>query len=308
MGIYFSENTVIKINDPRYPKALKKIGKDTPKQLYYRGSWPADGEAGIFENCLAVVGSRRMTAYGKQITQKLVSEIVGAGLSRPPGITIVSGFMYGIDATAHKTALDVGGRTIAVMPCGINIVHPEYQVKLYDEILENDGLIISEYEGDFLPTLWSYPRRNRIVAGLSRATLVIEAGEKSGSLITANLAKKFNKKIFAVPGPLTSVLSRGINQLIKEGAEVVTCADDVVRFYDVSCGGEVSSPNKKEGGETPPLRTTEERIIQKLQEEPMEIDILSRLLKVPITDLGTIMSLMQIKGLIFIENGKYYVC
>ena len=215
-------DNIVTINDIRYPVSLKAIGKDAPKQLYYKGNW----DENIFENCLAVVGSRRMTTYGKQITQKLVSEIAGKG------ITIVSGFMYGIDATAHKTALNVGGKTIAVMPCGINIVHPEYQVKLYDEILENKGLIISEYEGDFLPTLWSYPRRNRIVAGLSKATLVIEAGEKSGSLITANLAKKFNKKVFAVPGPLTSVLSKGTSQLIKEGADIVTCANDVVNYYD----------------------------------------------------------------------------
>ncbi|MBU2545450.1 DNA-processing protein DprA [Patescibacteria group bacterium] len=294
MGIYSGENAVIKIDDLRYPRLLKEIGRDAPKQLYYRGSWSED----IFDNCLAVVGSRRMTSYGKQITQKLVSEIAGKG------ITIVSGFMYGIDATAHKSALDVGGRTIAVMPCGINIVHPEYQVKLYDEILENDGLIISEYEGDFLPTLWSYPRRNRIVAGLSKATLVIEAGEKSGSLITANLAKKFNKKVFAVPGPLTSVLSKGINQLIKEGAEVVTCAGDVAEFYNVKH----PMSNTFQKCSTSDVEHLEQQIIQKLQEEPMEIDILSRLLKVPITDLGTTMSLMQIKGLVFIENGKYYVC
>ena len=311
---------IVKLNDKNYPSLLKSIGKDAPKQLYYKGNW----DENIFENCLAVVGSRRMTTYGKQITQKLISEIACKG------ITIVSGFMYGIDATAHKAALDVGGRTIAVMPCGINIVHPEYQVKLYDEILENKGLIISEYEGDFLPTLWSYPRRNRIVAGLSKATLVIEAGEKSGSLITANLAKKFNKKVFAVPGPLTSVLSKGTSQLIKEGADIVTCANDVVKFYgnssemfkaklstlarglssatNISRDVERSVPR---GGACDGRGRTstqlEDVIVQKLQEEPMEIDILSRLLKVPITDLGTTMSLMQIKGLVFIENGKYYV-
>ena len=127
---------VIKINDPKYPKLLKKIS-DPPKQLYYKGNYSDSGGESIFENCLAVVGSRRMTTYGKQITEKLVGEIASRG------IIIVSGFMYGIDATAHKAAVDIGGKTIAVMPCGIELVHPEYQVKLYDEILENNGLIIS---------------------------------------------------------------------------------------------------------------------------------------------------------------------
>ena len=187
---------VVTINDPRYPSLLKQIS-DPPKQLYYKGEWQDD----IFENCLAVVGSRRMTTYGKQIAERLVSEIA----SRE--ITIVSGFMYGIDATSHKAAVDIGGKTIAVMPCGIELVHPEYQVKLYDEILENKGLIISEYNGNLLPTNWTYPRRNRLVAGLSKAVMVVEAGEKSGSLITANFARKFKRKIFAVPGPLTSILS-----------------------------------------------------------------------------------------------------
>ena len=153
-------NNIITINDPKYPKLLKQIN-DPPKQIYYRGNW----DEKIFENCLAVVGSRRMTSYGQQITNKLISEIASRG------ITIVSGFMYGIDATAHKTALDVGARTIAVMPCGIERIHPEYQTKLYADILENNGLVISEFEGDSLAAFWTYPKRNRIIAGLSRATI-----------------------------------------------------------------------------------------------------------------------------------------
>ena len=283
-------NGVITINDPKYPKLLKEIS-DPPKQLYYRGNWNED----IFNNCLAVVGSRRMTSYGKQITEKLVSEIA----SRE--IVIASGFMYGIDAQAHQAAIDIGARTIAVMPCGIERIHPEYQTKLYADILENNGLIISEYEGGFLPTLWTYPRRNRIVAGLSKAVMVVEAGLKSGSLITANLAKKYKRKVFAVPGPLTSVLSQGICQLIKEGADVVTGAGDVLEYYNIK----TKIINKKEFNNS--INNVEERIIQKLQQEPMEVDVLSRLLGISAAEIGTTISLMQLKGLIFIENGKYYV-
>ena len=159
------------------------------------------------------------------MTEKLVTELAASG------ITIVSGFMYGIDAAAHKAALLAGGRTIAVMPCGIDLIHPEYQQDLYMEILNNKGLVISEYEGSRAPALWTYPQRNRIVAGLSKAVLIIEAGEKSGSLITANFAKKFGRKVFAVPGPITSENSKGIMQLIKEGAEAVSSAQDILREY-----------------------------------------------------------------------------
>lgn len=291
---------VITIDDLKYPKLLKEIGNDAPKQLYYKGNWPFDttqGKDDIFENCLAVVGSRRMTSYGKQITQELVSQIAGAG------ITIVSGFMYGIDAQAHKAALEGGGRTIAVMPCGIDLIHPDYQETLYQEILENQGLIISEYQADFLPTLWAYPRRNRIVAGLSKAALIVEAGEKSGSLITANFARKFKRKVFVVPGQLTSSLSVGISQLIREGAEVVTGAEDILEFFGVGAG--LSRPK---GEKTSPLQNDiEQRIIEKLQKEPMEIDGLARMLGISAAEIGTIVSLMQIKGLVFEENGKYYV-
>lgn len=285
MGIYVSKN------DINYPKLLKEIGKETPKQLYYRGSW----DKKIFENCLAVVGSRRMTTVGRQITEKLVSQIAARG------ITIISGFMYGIDATAHKAAVDVGGKTIAVMPCGIERVHPEYQIRLYNDILDNQGLIISEYEGDTQPGYWSYPARNRIVAGLSKAVLVIEAGEKSGSLITADLAKKFNRKVFAVPGPITSLVSAGTNGLIKNGdAEMVIRAEDILKFFDIN--NFVKKENKLNLN-----NNIEQKIINILQTEPMEVDLLARNLKICAAELGTTISMMEIRGQIKKENGKYYV-
>ena len=138
---------------------------------------------------MAVVGSRHLTSYGRRITEQLVSQIAAAG------ITIVSGFMYGGDEAAHKATVQVGGKTIAVMPCGINIVHPEYQTDLYDEILRNNGLIISEYEGDFLPTNFTYVQRDRIVAGLSKAVLVTEAALDRARLLQPvmpkNMAEKF---------------------------------------------------------------------------------------------------------------------
>ena len=281
------EEGVVDIKNKKYPKALKEI-KNPPKRLYYRGNWDED----IFENCLAVVGSRRMTSYGRRIAEKMVRDIASAG------VTIVSGFMYGIDATSHRASLDGGGRTIAVMPCGVNIVHPEYQGELYNDILKNKGLIISEFEKDFPPDTWTYPKRNRIVAGLSKSTFVVEAALKSGSLITAGFAKKYKRRIFALPGPTSSKVSEGTNQLIKNGASIVTCAQDILDFYDIKKSDSNNLNFQKAEG-------LEKKILEILKREPMEIDALSRMFEIPSSKIGTILSLMTMKGLISQEGGKY---
>ena len=296
MGVYPCQNSitmenVITIKDKRYPELLGKIGKDAPEKIYYKGNWDSE----IFKNCLAVVGSRRLTSYGRKITEQLVTEIASAG------VTIVSGFMYGGDEAAHKAAAEAGGRTIAVMPCGIDMIHPEYQEELYNKILENKGLIISEYEGKFPPANWTYPRRNRIVAGLSKAVLIVEAGLNSGTLITAEFAKKFGRKIFAVPGPLTSEVSKGTAQLIKEGAEVVTEARDILKDYNIS----LTKPNLAKPSLN--IEGIEQEIINQLQKEPLEADNLARILGMSVSKIGTTLSLMQLKGFINQEGGKYYV-
>ena len=290
-------------NDEKYPKllkeALEKLAQKSlgPKKLYYKGKFTED----IFDNCLAVVGSRHLTSYGRRITEQLVSQIAAAG------ITIVSGFMYGGDEAAHKAAVQVGGRTIAVMPCGINIVHPEYQTDLYDEIQRKNGLIISEYEGGFLPTTYTFVQRDRIVAGLSKAVLVTEAALKSGSLITANYSKRFGRKIFSVPGQITSEVSKGTLKLIKEGAEVCTSAEDILDFFKVSAN-RTSSLRGASGDEAiSKPDTLEQKIIDQLKREPMDADLLARNLIVPASKLGTTLTLMQLKNLISQDSGKYYV-
>jgi len=281
----------IEINNPDYPQLLKQI-PSAPKELYYKGSW----DNSLFENCLAVVGARRITSYGRQITQRLVSEMASAGL------TIVSGFMYGVDATAHKAALDAGGKTIAVMPCGIDMVHPAHQEKLYNEILENKGLIISEFEGSSPPALWTYPKRNKIVAGLSKAVMVMEAASKSGALITAKCAQEYGRGLFAAPGPITSSLSEGTLGLIKKGAIMVTIAKDILDYY-----GLASSLLTAGSKQFLDLSKLEEEIMAKLKQESISIDDLSRLLGIAVSETGTTLSLMQLKGRLFEEGGKYYV-
>ena len=288
---YLDMSKVIDIKSQEYPRLLKEI-KNSPKQLYYKGDWDTE----IFKNCLAVVGSRRMTTYGKHVAERLITKIAAAG------ITIVSGFMYGIDAVSHRAALTAKGRTIAVMPCGINIIHPAYQEKLYNDILDNNGLIISEFKGDFPPDIWTYPKRNRIVAGLSKAALIIEAGVKSGSLITANYAKEYKRKVFAVPGPITSSNSAGIIQLLKDRALIVSRAGDVLEHYDLKSIDSVANRNSFNLGEL------EKKILLQLKQEPLEIDVLARIFEVSASKIGTTLSLMQLQGIISKKGNKYYDC
>jgi DNA processing protein len=285
------DKNIISIKDKKYPKLLKDIGKMAPEQLFYKGEW----DSKIFENCLAVVGSRRLTSYGKKMTEQLVTEIAASG------ITIVSGFMYGGDEAAHRVAIEAEGRTIAVMPCGIDIIHPEYQEELYNKILGNKGLIISEFKGNFPPANWTYPRRNRIVAGLSRAILIVEAGLNSGTLITAEFARKFGRRVFAVPGPLTSEVSRGTAQLIKEGAIIATEVADILKHYGSSAKSNSAKPR------IPQAEGIKKEIIEQLRKEPMEIDVLARVMRISVAKLSVNLSLMQLKGLINQEKGKYYV-
>lgn len=292
---------VVEANDSKYPKALKEalgylVSSLGPKKLYYKGAW----NERLFENCLAVVGSRHLTYYGRKATEQIVTECAAAG------ITIVSGFMYGGDEAAHSATVKCGGKTIAVMPCGIDRIHPETQKKLYQEILDKNGLIISEYPDMDQPQQWTYIQRDRIVAGLCKAVLVTEAALESGSLITASYAKKFGRKIFAIPGPITSEVSKGTNKLIKEGAEPLSEAKQILDFFGLSPAlrslGEGGS-NKYEGK----CDTLENKIIQQLKREPMKADEMARLFAVPVAQLGTSLSLMQLKGFINLDNGKYYL-
>lgn len=281
----------IDINSDEYPHLLRQI-KDPPPKLYFKGNMDPD----IFKEALSVVGSRRMTGYGEIITDKLVSAIAKSG------VTIVSGFMYGIDAQAHNAALETGGRTIAVMPCGIEKIHPEYQANLHERILNNNGLVVSEYPGETPPALWTYPRRNRIIAGLSPILLVIEAGIKSGALITAKIAKNYNKKIFAVPGPLTSTVSMGTALLIKNGAQIVTCAQDILLEYGKKEKDELFSKKEYYG-----LNKAQQKILKILSREPMGIDEIARASGKKIAETGADITILSIKKHLTLNEGKYYL-
>ena len=293
----------VDINDSKYPTLLKNI-PNPPKILYYKGEWGSE----IFENCLAVVGSRKMTSYGTQIVQRLVMEIASRG------VTIVSGFMSGVDAQAHKIALDAGGKTIAVMPCGIDLIHPGNQKELYNRILGSGGLILSEYEGRELPQLWTYPKRNRIVAGLSKSALVIEAALGSGSLITADYACKFNRSVFAVPGSILSSVSAGTLNLIKTGkAKMVTEVEDVLSVFSDMLFKHPSDtpfcahshPKRSEGREH--TEGVSRAVLDLLESEPLNIDELSRETQITPDILGFTITTMLLDGTLSEEGGRYYV-
>lgn len=281
---------VVAKEEARYPERLRGLA-GAPVQLYYRGRW----EGGLFTQCLAVVGTRRMTRYGAQVTEALVAPIAAAG------VTIVSGFMFGVDAAAHRAALAAGGRTIAVMPCGIERIHPAYQEALYGEILRR-GLILSEFPGAMAAALWTFPRRNRIVAGLSQATLVIEGTPESGALITAALARRFGRRVFAVPGPVTSPLSLGPIHLLREGAAVAARAEDVLAFYGKAKG---VRPLSCEKGSDPFLPgSVEGRILRQLEQGAAEPDELARALRLSSAAVGSALSLLQLRGQVVEVDGK----
>lgn len=296
---------IIETKDKRYPASLKEALKNLqkslgPKRLYCKGNWSSE----IFENCLAVVGSRKLTFYGRKATEQLVAEVAAAG------VTIVSGFMYGGDEAAHLATVKVGGKTIAVMPCGINLIHPPNQKELYQKILDTNGLILSEYEDKVLPQNFTYIQRDRIVAGLSKAVLVTEAALNSGSLITASYAKKYGRKIFAVPGQITSDVSKGTIKLIKEGAEPVTSAKDILDFFKITPKFSKTTPhhNLSDRGKYDAVRTNlEDKIIDQLKREPMKADEMARMFAVSVAELGTTLTMMQLKGFIINDSGKYYI-
>jgi DNA processing protein len=281
---------IIKIDDNEYPENLKRI-KSCPKILYYRGNWNNE----LFGKTLAIVGSRRMTRYGREILTKFMPDIVANK------ITIISGFVYGIDSEAHRLCMELGGKTIAVLGGGLDFLSPTENDQLYCDILKSGGLVISEYEADFMPTLWSFPQRNRIVAALStEGILVVEAGLKSGSLITARLGKKQGKTIYAIPGPITAGTSQGTNWLIKsENAKMVTEINDLLTGDEITKAIQINLFDN--------LDEMEKEILSFLKNEELSIDELSRKTNKTIAEITTKITLMSMRGLVEEEGGKVYL-
>lgn len=278
-----------KLPKEKFPKALLEIPQP-PEQLYIIGELPK--EELIY---LCVVGSRKHTSYGKEICEKIIS-----GLKGYP-IAIVSGFAMGIDTIAHKKAMEMGLKTLVFPGSGLSkeAMYPKTNVALMAEVVKNGGCLISEFEPDFKATQWSFPMRNRLMAGISRAVLVIEAEEKSGTLITARLTVEYNRDLLAVPGSVFSVNSKGTNKLIRQGATPITSAEDVLE----ALGFEKEKDEDKQASLFEDL-SKEEKIVIEILREPIPRDDLIRLLKMPTSEANSLISVMEIKGIIKEELGE----
>ncbi len=282
--------SVLTWEDEAYPELLREIPA-APPLIFVRGGFePVDRWS------VAVVGTRRLTAYGRQVTRDLV-----AGLVRN-GVTVISGLARGIDAVAHRTALEEGGRTIAVMACGIDKIYPPEHRDLAREIIDGHGAIISDYPFGSEPESAHFPARNRLISGLSLGVLVIEAGEKSGALITSRFALEQNREVFAVPGNINSPASIGTNRLIQQGGKLVTRVEDILEELNLKMVAEQAVANV-----VLPETAEEAALISQLSSQPVHIDELARLTGLPSSLVSGTLTIMELKGMVQQVGGMNYV-
>ncbi len=282
---------VIALCDPGYPPLLKAISRPPPL-LYYRGTW-FEGE----QPALAIVGSRRCTAYGREVTRRLAKELAVLGF------TVVSGMALGVDTEAHRGALESGGRTIAVLGCGVDICYPSSAARLKAQIAVG-GVVTSEFPLGTAPLPQHFPQRNRIISGLSLGTVVVEAPAKSGALITANYACEQNREVFAVPGNVNSPYSRGCHRLIKEGACLVETVEDILAELTI---GPVAVPLPDPATTKINLPPGEQEILNLIPYQPVSLDWLVRESGLSVEQAGVLVLSLELKGFLRQLPGKYLV-
>jgi DNA processing protein len=276
-------------DSPEYPAALRNIA-DPPPVLYVRGQLlPRD------EWALAVVGTRRATVYGREVTRSLVRGLAASG------VTIVSGLAHGIDTHAHQVALDAGGRTLAVLGSGIDVIYPAENRQLA-ELIAHSGAILSEYPLGAQPESGNFPRRNRIISGLSLGVLVVEGARSSGAMITADYASEQGREIFAVPGNILGPNSAGPNYLIQQGAKLVTTMGDILEELNLTMAAEQAAAR-----EIIPDNETEAILLRHLSAEPLHVDELGRAAQLPINEVASTLTLMELKGKVRQVGGMHYV-
>lgn len=289
---------IIKIDDEEYPANLRTI-YDPPPIIYIKGSIiPNDSQS------ISIVGARKASVYGKSVAENISKELV------LKGFTIVSGMAHGIDASAHNAALDAGGRTIAVMGNGLDIIYPPNNEKLYEKII-NSGAVISEFPMGTEPKKENFPIRNRIISGLSLGTLVVEASNHSGALITANYALEQGREVFAIPGPIFSEISKGTNNLIKQGAKLVESTDDILSelaFYTPNSYSNKCEYLKDDDKIMEKQLSEEEYKIWKVVDyTPIHIDDITRQTNLPTSVVSAMLVILELKGLVQQQTGKLFV-
>jgi DNA processing protein len=281
--------TVLTWNDEAYPRRLKEIHQ-APPVLYVRGELLPDDDWAV-----AIVGTRRVTPYGRQVAEDL-----GAMLARS-GLTVVSGLARGVDAIAHRACLDAGGRTLAVFGSGVDRIYPPEHRRLAERIVES-GALISDYAPGTPPEGSNFPPRNRIISGLSLATVVVEAGKRSGALITANFAAEQGRDVFAVPGGINAPQSAGTNRLIQQGAHPLLDHRDVLDVLDLTMVHEFRSART-----VLPADPQEARLLGVLGREPMHVDDIRNQADMPIEEVTATLAMMELKGMVRQVGGMNYI-
>lgn len=292
------DNFPIKILQPEYwPRQLKEI-PNKPKKLFFRGQPP-----NLTQKFLCIIGPRKYTDYGRAVCQKLIE-----GLKGWP-ITVVSGLAHGIDSIAHQIALDCNLKTVAFPGSGLDkkVIYPKHHFNLALRILENGGALISEFDHKLEATPWTFPKRNRLMAGICDAVLVIEAGQKSGTMITSRLALDYNRNILAVPGSILNINSVGTNNLIKEGAVPITDSRDILAALDFSQTeinlAQRSAQQKLFQKHSAKLNNHHKQILQVLN-EPLTVDEITEKIGLPVSVVATNLTELEILGLVEIINNK----
>lgn len=273
------------VDDDAYLQLLKEI-VTSPPILYYVGTPET-----FMRKAVAIVGTRLMTSYGKMITGEITEALVSHGF------TVVSGLARGVDGAAHAKALSLGGETIAVLGCGVDVIYPPEHRNIAASIVRH-GLLVSDYAPGTQPERQNFPPRNRIISGLSLCTIVIEAGEKSGSLITARFAAEQGREVFVVPGNLRSPQSVGTNRLIRDGARPLLSADELLSFLDSAAAESERKtflPKAQQISYEEPL---ERQIVELIKTEPYHIDEIARELNVPVGTLSAKIMMLELKGFV----------
>lgn len=284
---------IVTLVDKEYPPLLREID-DPPIVLYIRGEQPIDSARAI-----AIVGTRRGTRYGKMVAGRFASQLA------LKGFIIISGLAAGIDAAAHQGTLDVGGFTVAVMGCGIDYPYPQRNQPIYERIVET-GVVMSEYPMGSRPAKWTFPQRNRILSGLSRGVLVIQAPERSGALITARCALEQGRDVFAVPGNINGLTSAGSNRLIKQGAKLVDSVDDIFEEYpDLQVKRDPVSADAADAGLK--LGEAEAAVYALISLEPVHMDDIIARADLSPTQASHILLLLQLENLIEEAEGGRYI-
>lgn len=280
------------IDEKEFPDNLKQI-KNPPKKIYAIGNTNL-----LYEDCFAIVGTRRISEYGTKNCKFFTKELVLRD------IPIVSGMALGTDSVSHKTALDYGGKTIAVLGSGFNHIFPEENKNLFEEIIKRDGLVITEFEEDVQPLKGNFPKRNRIITAISEGILVIEAAYRSGTSITARNAKEQGKKVFALPGRLDNCVGIGVNNLIKEGAILTTNVEDIINSFPQFINKKRIIPEEKETY----VDIKYKKIYDLIKQSGKYVDELLVETKLDFRELIKIITNMELEELIYQEiDGKYKI-